>query len=175
MDNIEHYLREAYLEATKSPDPSNQNGAVLVELQYHPQFCQMETIVGRGYNTFPPEIPITNEMLYDRDTKLFFIEHAERYCLFNATRNKANFEKCTMYTSWGSCCDCARAIGLMGVKKMVVHKQRMDTTPERWRKSIDAGLDFLSKLGVELEFYNGPISGCPDILVNGSKWNPNNI
>lgn len=175
MDNCAtvEYLREAYKEAVKSPDPSNQNGAILVEREWSKHFCYTEEIVAYGYNTFPPQIPITPELLNDRDQKLFFIEHAERYCIYNGVRNRANFDRCTLYVPWFACSDCARAIGLVGIRKVIGHKQRMDTTPERWKKSVDAGLDYLIKLGVELEFYDGPIFDAPSILVNGQFWNPN--
>lgn len=173
--NTVEYLREAYVEASKSPDPSTQVGAILVERVWHPEFTISEQIVARGYNGFPPNFPITNEILNDRKTKLFYIEHAERVCLFNAIKIRANLENCTLYTLGIPCCDCARAIGLCGITKIVVHKQRNDLTGDRWKESTNAGLFYLSSIGVNIKYFDGHIPNSPPILVNGQRWNPSDV
>lgn len=173
MDKIsaERYLREAYIEAANSPDPSTQVGAILVETQWHPQFAISEQIVGRGHNGFPSELIVTSEMIDDRQTKLLFIEHAERVALFNAVKIHANLEKCILYTFGRPCADCARAIALCGVKHIVIHKQRNDLTSERWKKSCDAGLKYMKDIGVKIEEYDGAVDG-PEVFLDGKLWSP---
>jgi dCMP deaminase len=183
-DNSVKYLREAYKIAKESPDLSNQVGCVIVEfwddfsrydidqLIFTKKICS--SILGSGCNTFPPQIKVTPELLNNREEKLFYIEHAERQAIYEVIRNGDYFhEDVILYGNWLTCSDCARAIALCGIKKVVGHKQRQEMTPLRWQKSVEKGLDFLSQMGVELEFYDGPISGCDDIIVNGKKWNPN--
>jgi hypothetical protein len=47
----------------------------------------------------------------------------------------------------------------------------MDMTPDRWKASVDAGLQLLRDCGVELEFYEGHV-GAEQIIVNGELWKP---
>ncbi len=60
---------------------------------------------------------------------------------------------------------------LCGIKKVIGHQQRMDQTPDRWKASVQAGLDLLKSHDVELEFYDGNV-GCSSIIVNGQSWQP---
>jgi dCMP deaminase len=157
------YLIMAYKQAAKSPDPSNQNGAIIV---------LEEEIVTTGYNTFPDGIEINQDRLNDRDTKLKYIEHAERWAVLKACTLEKSLYGATMYCPWAACSDCARAIIISGCKKLVVHRPRMDTTPERWKASVDEALKMLNEAGVVVEYFDDPIPEAPEIMVNGSKWQP---
>lgn len=155
-------LRRAYDWARKSPDPSNQNGAVVVSDDGY-QF-------GGGCNTFPPGTVPTSEQLQDRDWKLSHIEHAERYALYD-TASHWSTSGLILVCPWFACDACARAILLCGIKRVVGHQQRMDTTPERWKASVDAGLNILRRGGVELTFISH-VFGDEPILANGQLWVP---
>ena len=157
------FLRIAYMAAFQSPDPSNQNGAVLVHEGYP---------VCADCNRFPDGLEVTPDMLTDREKKLFYIEHAERNAIFKAARCRLPFEEMTLYCQWFACADCARAIIQSGIKKVVGHKQRMDKTPDRWKASVEAGLKMMRDCGVQLEFYDGCIGDCTPIIVNGELWQP---
>ena len=162
-DQIRSFLGQAYDAASSSPDPSNQNGAVLVRAP----FC-----LSAGRNEFPRGIEVTEELLNDRDKKLFYIEHAERNAIYSAVRDGAVVAGSTLVCPWHSCADCARAIVLCGITKVIGHKQRMDLTPDRWKASVAAGHKLLLDCGVALEFYDGKLGNCPKILVNGELWEP---
>jgi deoxycytidylate deaminase len=177
---IKELLRECYKLAKDSPDRSNQNGAVIVDSLY------WETnILSRGRNEFPEKIEVTEDMITDREKKLFYIEHAERNAIY-ALANKGVKAACDgrivqnglvgingtiMICPWFACSDCARAIALSGIKKVIGHRERMDMTPDRWKASVDAGLQLLRDCGVELEFYEGHV-GAEQIIVNGELWKP---
>jgi deoxycytidylate deaminase len=157
------YLEKAYKEALRSPDPSNQNGAVVV--------TPLGNVVGQGCNEFLPNTEITDELLNNREKKLFYIEHSERNAIFSAVRNEAIMAPvgCTLVCPWFACSDCARAIVLNGITDVIGHKERMDLTPDRWKASVDEGLAMLENNGVKLHFWSGKLDLDP-ILVNGELW-----
>lgn len=152
----------AYSQARQSPDPSNQNGAIMASHD--------GTICGRGHNGFPPGIIPTVEQLNDRNWKLSHIEHAERAALFNVASWRRTGDL-ILVCPWFACDACARAIVMCGVRKVIGHKQRMDTTPERWQASVDAGLSILRAGKVELRFVDHVFNIEP-IKANGELWVP---
>lgn len=160
----EKRLKLAYLVAAQSPDPSNQNGAVVVNSKGE--------VYGVGFNGFG-KVKVTDEMLNDRDTKLAYIEHAERAALFEAARYGAT-EGSTLYCPWVACSDCARAIARLGVKRVVCHKPRMDLTPERWIASVQRGLGIMKDYKVAIDVYENDLEMNDGfyILVNGEPWRP---
>lgn len=164
---IREYLGRAYRVASSSPDPSNQNGALLVRPTGHGYECSYEAA-----NEFPPKVLVTPELLADRDKKIFFIEHAERHVIYKAARDGAHLPLFTLVCPWVACDSCSRAIILSGIKKVITHRERADTTPERWKASVDAGIKLMRDHGVELEFYSGKLNNCPKIVVNGELWQP---
>lgn len=159
----EKFLRLSYDLASGSPDRSNQNGAVIVNA-----YGQM---VSMGRNEFTTGIVPTAEQLADRDWKLFHIEHAERNAIFPLVGRSSADAPFTMVCQWFACGDCARAIVLSGITKVIGHKERMDMTPERWKDSVEAGLNIIRAGGVEIEFYSGKLNATP-IIVNGEIWVP---
>lgn len=152
--------------AKRSPDPSNQNGAVLLD------GCDPYVILGVGCNDFGC-IQYTNEQLLDRDWKLAHIEHAERAALFSGALEDST-KGSILVCPWAACTDCARAIGRMGVKTLIVHGKRMKTTPERWIKSVEHGLSIVRAHGCDVVYYDGPVSLPEDytIKANGEDWSP---
>lgn len=91
----QQYLLMAYKEATKSPDPSTQNGAVIVTTAGTAADC----------NRFPERVKITDARL-ERPLKYNFIEHAERNAIFSAARKQLPLLGATMYVPWFACSDC---------------------------------------------------------------------
>lgn len=157
-------LRAAYLMAQGSPDPSNQNGAVLVSE------CLRHTL-GRGRNDFTPGVIWTNDLIADRSWKMSHIEHAERAAIFGAGAAGFGTKDSVLVCPWAACTDCARAIVLSGVRLLVVHGDRMAMTPDRWLDSVEAGMRILRAGGVEVQKFQGRIE-CGPVTVNGEKWEP---
>lgn len=164
MIDIPFVMQLAYIHAKKSPDPSIQNGAVLIDKYGY--------VIGEGYNDFPPGVEYTPEQLLDREWKLRNIEHAERNAIYEAVRLHNDLHDSTLVCPFAACTDCARAIVLTGVKKVIMHKARMDMTPERWKVSVDQGFKIMRDAQVVLEFYDAPIGDCEPILVCGNLWQP---
>lgn len=155
-------LQQAYDQARQSPDPSNQNGGIAAD--------DNGFVYGRGYNGFTTGIIPTAEQLNDRDWKLSHIEHAERATIFDVASWRDTSDL-ILVCPWFACDACARAIVMCRIRKVIGHKQRMDTTPERWRASVDAGLNILRSGGVELRFVDHVFNVEP-IRVNGQLWVP---
>jgi len=156
-------LREAYRAALRSPDPSNQNGAVLLS--------PSGRLVGiRGWNDIDPAYKGTVD-LHDRDEKLFYIQHAERAVILRACRLGLSTRYRTLVCPWFACSDCAKAISWAKITRVVGHKQRMDLTPDRWKANVAKANQYLRDCGIELEFYDGEL-GCAPIRCNGTLWTP---
>lgn len=158
------YLRQAYIIAATSVDPSNQCGAVLVD--------ELGVIIGQQPNKFPSGIVVTSELLNNRDKKLFYIEHAERNAIFEAVRKGKRVYGSSLYAGWVACDSCSRAIILCGVKNVYCHYPRMELTPDRWKKSIEAGIKMMIDCGVRITYICEYIPDCPTIIVNGKRWSP---
>lgn len=157
----EQYLKMAYQVATQSPDPSTQNGAVIVSTT---------GVVVSACNKFPTRVKSTPERL-ERPLKYEFIEHAERGAVYEAARLGVSAQGGTMYVPWFACSDCARAIICAGISRVVGHKKMADGTPERWKESIKNALIMLEESGVQTELYDGDIGGVTT-LFNGAPFTP---
>lgn len=159
----QRYLVMAAQAASDSPDPSTQNGAVLIG---------RDRIGVLSCNRTPhgaPDLTRAEMALLTRDRKLELIEHAERNAVYNAARKGVCTDGATLFCLWYACTECARAVVASGVKLCVGSKRHLDGTPERWMPSVEAGLDILRSGGVGIEWYDGPLPGAPRLLFNGEE------
>lgn len=155
--NHDEAMRLAYTIALNSPDPSTQNGAVVLDGE--------GALIGGGCNEFTAGMPITPDLL-ERPKKYAYIEHAERNALFTALRFHTGRPH-TLVCPWAACADCARAIVQSGVKVLVRHEREGG----RWSGSIEDGDNILRAGGVEIVTITGEL-GCDPILFNGEIWHP---
>jgi deoxycytidylate deaminase len=163
MMNINSLMSEAYGEAVSSPDPSNQNGAVI----YWP-----DEIIARSCNTFQKGFECDVD---DRPKKLQRIEHAESFAIMKAAKIKGNLKGATLVCPWSCCIPCARMITGFGINQMIIHQDRMKLTNWRWETEIEEAHDILKANGVNIVSISGPIPGAPLILVNGRLWCPQTL
>jgi dCMP deaminase len=162
MNSDKHYLLLAYKAALESPDPSTQNGAVLISWTGK---------IVDACNTFPYGVRNEPDRLV-RPLKYSFIEHAERNVIFKAAQDhRFDFKDAVMYAPWFACADCARAIIQVGIRKVVGHKQIHDMTPAHWKESINCAYAMFAEAGVETVLVDGEI-GAPELLFNGGLWRP---
>lgn len=163
------FLRRAYIHARDhSPDPSTQCGAVLLPKGGF-------DLVTFGTNCFPQGIDCTPEMLANRETKYFRVQHAERDCILKAALNGFATHEATLYCPWFSCAECAKAIICAGIKRVVGHRSIFEKTPERWMATIREADKMLDEAGVKRVYLEGSLfHGDPDyaILFNGERWIP---
>lgn len=157
-DEMAEHLRHAYRIAAESPDPSNQNGAVLVGPRGN--------VLNESCNRFPRGFVPRAEHL-ERPRKYNFIIHAEMGAVLGQ-----DCTDCTLVCPWAACTMCARCIVESGVRRVVVHSPRMLTTPERWQQEVEDGLDVIRQAGVLLVEYSRRLNLDFSIKVNGDDWTP---
>ena len=160
------YMETAYEMALQSPDPSTQNGAVIIANEHG---------VGFGVNTFPRDVEITDARL-ERPLKYTFIEHAERNAIYDAARHGHPLQGSTMYVLWAACADCARAIIQAGITRVVTHSfyvnyDKADAGENRmnWTDSIDPAFVMFKEAGIKVDFVDAEIGMDLPILFNGEE------
>jgi dCMP deaminase len=164
-DMLQKLMAKAYANANASPDPSSQNGAVLVKRQPN----GMLDVVANGYNHFYKGVPGEVE---DRDQKLKEIEHAERDVLYGAAARGIETKGSIMVCPWAACYDCARAIIGTEVSALVYHRQRYLQTDKRWIDNVNEALHWLDAAGVWLYEFDGVVPQTKPILISGKLWSP---
>lgn len=158
-------LGHCYRQASLSPDTSTQVGSVIVnEFGYvepdtfsHNDFCH-------GW------IPTSADLETPR--KYQTLEHSERNSVFQAAKLGIPLLGSTLYSTWGSCVDCSRAIVQSGIKKLVRHSPPGDAATDRWLESTHLGDEIMKSGGVTVVDIHGPIPGACSILRGGVTFNP---
>jgi dCMP deaminase len=103
----------ALLAAQRSPDPSTQVGAVIVN--------KKNRRLASGYNSYPNGVG-THHFSWARkhddplQTKYPYVVHAEKNSIYNAV---GNVEGCTLYVTMFPCNECAKDIIQAGITKLV--------------------------------------------------------
>lgn len=154
-------LHDAYTEALKSPDPSTQNGAVILPVDTR--------VLVFGHNRPTKGLALTPGIT--RDGRLTITEHAERSAIYAAARLGIATEGALMVCPWSACVECARAIVEAGIVTLVRHAKVMARTPERWTESIALADSILTAGGVEIVLWHGHIGALP-IRHNGEEFQP---
>lgn len=146
LSNHAHWLRRAYAEAAKSGDTSTRVGAILVTDDGH--------AIGTGCNDIYPAC-CDSPARRIRPAKYRWVSHAELSAIGTAIRlgHGAGVPGATMYASWAACADCAKAIALSGVARLVRHV-RPDGSPWMnhgdWVESAAVGDLIMLAAGVDL-------------------------
>lgn len=138
------HMKAALTEALNSDDASTQNGAVLVN-------SETNQIVSHGHNTFPNGVT-KNDERWQRPTKYFYTEHAERNSIYDAAYNGVQTNGLIMYCPWFACADCARGIIQAGIREVVGLQKQASDTNNRWDASIEAGMTMLKEKGIVIRY-----------------------
>jgi deoxycytidylate deaminase len=138
------YLRQAYIHAqARSQDPNTQNGALIV--------FPTSGIIAADVNRYPSIRESEGHSKYD------YIEHAERSVIFRCVSKGLTTLNTDIYCPFASCPDCARAIVMSGIRRVVGHKTIWDMIPDRWREKCETGVRILEGAGVEYLLYDGKV------------------
>jgi len=159
---LRYYMKLAYGRATESPDPSTQNGAVLIA---------GDGIDAMGYNHPPAGFPL-NDWLTTRDIKLANVIHAEADAIDAAAVIGTPTAGTTLICPWAACLPCALRIIGAGVRRFVRHYDRMVLDDAYWSESIRAADDRLGQARVEVIDLSGGIPGAPTVRHRGKRFNP---
>lgn len=152
-------MQRVYRYAALSNDRNTHNCAVLIR-----DNAQVVTV---GWNHFVNGFGDKPEH-HERPFKYSVTEHAERAATYVAAYSGMPTVGLTMVSNWAACPDCARAIQLAGIKELIVHKECMARTPERWADMVNLGLEILTRGGVKVTYWSGKV-GIKN-LNNGEVW-----
>lgn len=161
-------LTECYNEASNSPDPSTQIGAMIVDSETRNPW---RGTLSHNRPVYGWEMEASD---WDRPRKYQLLEHAERGAIYKAARQGLPLAFTTMVASWAACSDCARAIVECGITRLIRHYPGEDEATKRWLDSIAIGDQIMENGGVEIVNIYGSIPGAPKILRNGELYDPTN-
>jgi dCMP deaminase len=178
MESLKNLLALAYHAALLSPDPSTQNGALIVHrraLANTPPPKSGYRIMATDCNRFPHGVTETPERWNTRELKYKYVQHAERNVIetFRHTHNLVSLREFIMVCPWAACTDCAKAIIPTGISHLVIHKQAHDRTPpgSLWFDDIMHAHTMLREVGIEIIEYDGKVDG-PPVRHSGVVWTP---
>jgi dCMP deaminase len=120
------FMKQVYLAAEKSKDPSTKIGAVLVRDKH---------VISTGFNGFPIGVLDKKERYADREVKYDLVVHAEDNSVLSAARFGFPTLGATLYTQWTPCCECSKSVIQAGIKNIVIHKQWGEMRYSRWAES----------------------------------------
>lgn len=154
-------LRYAYEYAQRySGDTKTQVGAILIG-----DFGSIQ-----GTNRFPNKIVASPDRLAS-PLKYDYMIHAEQDVIMRALiETRKSLANTTLYCPWACCTKCAQLIIQSGITRVVVHKECMDRTPERWLASISTAKSMLTEAGIEYTEHSCKV-GTSNIF-NGEVWFP---
>ncbi len=138
----ECFMKIAYVIAERSPDPSTQAGAVVVN--------DKNVLVGVGYNGWPRGIEI-DELPWDREgdfmnTKYAYVCHGEENAIYNAN---SKVDGCRLYCTLFPCNECAKTIIQNGIKEVIYASDKYANVP-----AFMASKKMLKLAKVKLRQYN---------------------
>jgi len=157
---LERLMKRAYECALHSPDPSSQNGAILV--------YEDGATIG-GWNAVPKVIADIHVGVYnDRAKKYRYVTHAEESVLLHAAKWGMSTIGSTVVCPWAACTRCARQMIEAGVKRVVRHKQRMGERSD-WDQDIIEADSYMRAAGIDVYTLDVKLDISP-ILVSGKLW-----
>ena len=167
LERIKELLIEAYKIAQNSPDPSTQNGALLVT------DSKEGKVFASDCNRFPDGIKEIAER-WERPIKYKYIEHAERNVIYNVAKKGEDYftEKAVMVCPWAACTDCARAIIQAGITTLITHKQSHDHSSEMWIDEVALAFSMLEEAGINIVMYDGDLKSGLEVRHGGKVWTP---
>jgi len=159
-DNL--FMSMVYLVAMKSKDEKTNIGAVIVG--------KNNEVRSVGYNSFVRGLNDKVKERQERPEKYFWMEHAERNAIYNATLMGVSLKGCRMYTNGIPCMDCARAVVQSGISEVIVDKEWNDNNSEKWSEHTKRSLEMFKEVGVSIVFYDGEVTSEITKLRNGEGF-----
>lgn len=137
------FMKQVYLMAEKSKDPSTKFGSVIVKDNH---------IISSGFNGFPIGVNDWPERYNDREMKYKFVVHSETNSILSAARFGIATLGTTLYTQTIPCHDCAKCVIQGGIKKIIVHTKWPTMNHSSWQESMRISGIMLEEAGVEIRY-----------------------
>jgi dCMP deaminase len=136
------FMELAKLVASWSKDTNRKVGAIIVD--------QNKVVLSMGYNGFPRNVDDTIQERYEKPSKYYFTEHAERNALYHATRIGVPLKNTTIYITDFPCADCARGIIQNGIVEIITLKP--DFKHLKWGESWKAAAEMFHEAKVKITY-----------------------
>ena len=143
----DRFMSMAYLVAEGSKDEKTHIGAVIVGPN--------KEIRSTGYNGFVRNLNDDAKERQEKPEKYYWIEHAERNAIYNATLIGASLKGCKMYTNGIPCMDCARGIVQSGITEVIVDKEWNETNKGDDIEHSNRTIEMFKEVGVNLRYWEG--------------------
>lgn len=170
VTDLRKLMTRAYEVATKSNDPSTQNGAILVN--------DKGLVVAEGWNRFPAGHRENRVRMDNREHKYGVIVHAEEAAIWDAIKKGQCTKGLTLVCPWAACSMCARSILEAGIKRVVTHAEAMarehvsSKGRKQWDDTIRRARAMFIEAGVEYQEIDGELIAAPAVLYSGRLWKP---
>lgn len=160
---LDDMFRRTYALAINSPDPSTQNGAVLVD-------GKTGSIIGVGWNDFPSGVN-TDHWHGEKEAKYARVVHAETSAILDAGRLGHATQGSILVCPWAACSNCAKHIAFSGVSALVRHPNNNGDTGNHWHDDCAIGDEIMTEADIQIVEY--PIVQTNLVLRrNGEDWPP---
>lgn len=123
-----------------SKDKHSQVGCVIVDSN--------NRVLSLGYNGLPQGANDEIEDRFERPTKYYYMEHAERNAIYTAARNGVVLDGSSIIINKFPCVDCARAIIQSGIK--TVHCPSPDYLNHQWGISSQHAMILMLECGLKV-------------------------
>lgn len=166
--NYDPFLLESYKVALNSPDPSTQNGALLLRKSEYG--INGFRVVASGFNAFPKGI--NAEYWHgQKEDKYARVVHAETGVLLRAAKYGESTVGTTMVCAWAACSNCAKHIAYAGVSTLVRHTYANNgaDTGSHWFQDCLVGDEIMREAGVEI-IEVPPVATKIQLRRNGALW-----
>ncbi|MDT8413714.1 MAG: hypothetical protein RQ875_14720, partial [Vicingaceae bacterium] len=74
----------------------------------------------------------------------------------------------TMVMPWLPCIPCTNAIITSGIKKLIVHKQMIERTADKWKEELENAVQIMKEAGVKIIAYDGLIG--TKAYMHSEEW-----
>lgn len=134
--------------ARQSRKKNTKVGAVLLDRNNEIILEACNDYIGPVYNA---------EHSVPEEDRKQYSEHAERRLIYSSIRYGIHdFHDKTLAVTHFPCCDCARAIILVGIKKLVISAKHADESfYTKWKHNIEVSRRMLLQNNVEITFFEG--------------------
>jgi len=127
--------------STWSKDPSKKIGAIAIGSKGQ--------VLAQGFNGFPRGIDDSDDRLNDREIKYKYVVHAEMNLIYNATFNGISLDGSSVYIyGLPLCSECAKGLIQVGVKRIVMNKDSLESADDKWIESFELTMQLLNESGI---------------------------
>jgi len=135
------YMELAKAVSTWSKDPSKKIGAIAIGSKGQ--------VLAQGFNGFPRGIDDSDDRLNDREIKYKYVVHAEMNLIYNATFNGISLDGSSVYIyGLPLCSECAKGLIQVGVKRIVMNKDSLESADDKWIESFELTMQLLNESGI---------------------------